>query len=350
MNPLRVFFLVVAFVLAAPVLAANDAPPDGWLTTKAKLALLTQGELKSSQVHVDTNNGVVTLYGKVRDAAQKRAAERAVREVAGVRGVHNLLQVVPNAQEKIVARSDSDIREQVVKMLREDPALKDSRIEVKSVDKGVVLLAGRAASASDQLRAVADVDQIAGVRRVISQIQGPERASRDERELTFDREPRVEPRNSLTDTRITAQVKLKLLGVPNVPTRDINVDSNDGVVTLFGSVPDEAAKDRAESEAHKVSGVVRVRNQLEVVPSSKRATVTADDAKIERDLADCFGRSEYANIRYEVKAGNVRVTGRVASAWEKLDVMRLARSVDGVRTVHEELEIVPREKPEARRF
>lgn len=347
MNTIRVIFLVAAIAAAGPVLAANDTPPDGWLTTKAKLMLLTQGELKSTQVHVDSNDAVVTLYGKVKDPAQKQTAERVVREIKGVRGVRNLLQIVPATQEKLVARADADLKDQAEKMLREDPALKDSRIRVKAVDKGVVIIEGRAATFSDQLRAVADVDQIPGVRRVVPQLQGPEQYGEKERNITFDREPaKVEPRTSLTDTRITAEVKLKLLGASHVASRDINVDSNDGVVTLFGSVPDEAAKDKAEVEAARVSGVTRVRNQLEVVPERKREVVAISDREIERDLKERFSRHrEHEGIEYEVENGTVRLTGTVESAWQKLEVMRMARQVKGVKLVHEELAIVPREKP-----
>lgn len=349
MNKVRVMILAAALAVAAPVFAASDAPPDGWLTTKAKLTLMTKGELKRSQVHVDSNEGVVTLYGKVKDQAQKQAAEHAVRDIKGVRGVRNLLQIVPTAQEKVVARADADVKDAADKMLKEDPALKDSRIGVQSVDKGVVLITGKANTFSDHLRAVADIDQIAGVRRVVSQIEGPEEYGYTERNLTFDKEPKVEARNSLTDTRITAEVKMKLLGAANVPSRDINVDSNDGVVTLFGAVSDEGAKSKAETEAAKVSGVTRVQNQLEVVPEREKKIVEAKDDAIEKDLKDRFGRrADYQDVKYAVKNGTVRLTGTVATAWEKLEVMRMARQVKGVKVVQEELAIVPREKNDSR--
>lgn len=355
MNTLRALFLIAALAASAPVLAA-DAPPDGWLTTKAKLTLLARGELKSSQLHVDSNDGVVTLYGKVKDPAQKHAAEVAVREIKGVRGVRNLLQIVPAAQQRTVERADADLKGQAEQMLREDPALKDSRIGVKSVDTGVVIIEGRAATFSDRLRAVADVDQIPGVKRVVAQLEGPEAYGEAERNITFEREPaKVEMRTSLTDTRITAEVKLKLLGSPKVPARDVNVDTEDGVVTLFGAVAEDSAKDKAEALALDVPGVTRVKNQLEVVPVQKKVAPPppeVSDAEIERELDDRLGRGYGSRrVRFEVKDGSVRLTGRVDSAWEKLEVMRTARLVKGVKFVHEEIAVASGDgKPAKNRF
>jgi len=332
-------------ILAVTALAAGEGPPqpDGWITTKAKLTLMTKGELKSSQVHVDSNDGVVTLYGKVRSPAQKESAERAVRGIQGVAAVKNLLQVVPNAQEKTIARSDADVKDQAEKMLNEDPALEDSRIKVKSVDKGVVLLTGKANTFSDRLRAVGDVDQIAGVKRVISQIEGPEEYGEDERNLTFAKQPRFERRSSMTDTRITAEVKMKLLGAKGVPGTDISVDTRDGTVTLFGTVPDENAKNRAEAEAADVGGVTRVRNQLELVPSSAAKAVAERDEDIEDALKKRYAVNEaFKDLQLDVKNGSVRLTGQVGSAWEKLQAMRIARGAKGVKELHEEIEIRPR--------
>ncbi|MBL8954757.1 MAG: BON domain-containing protein [Myxococcaceae bacterium] len=333
-------------ILIATALTANpdSAPPDAWLTTKSKLTLLGKGELRSSQVHVDTTEGVVTLYGKVKSANQKKAAEKAVRELDGVRAVKNLLQVVPSAQEKTFARSDADIKDQAEKLLKEDPALKDSDLNVKSVDKGVVLLTGKVNTVSDRLRAVGDVDQIAGVNRVVAQLEGPDTYGDDEKNLTFAKEPRIEKRNSMTDTRITTEVKMKLLVAKGVPGTDINVDTRDGVVTLFGAVPTEEGKNRAETHAAGVNGVLRVKNQLELVPARKVKVVEARDEDITDALKKRFSANDaYDDVDFEVKNGAVRLTGTVATAWQKLQALRIARGTPGVNELHEELELKARE-------
>jgi hypothetical protein len=62
---------------------------------------------------------------------------------------------IPGRGERI-RRSDAAIKVDVERTLRADRALNDSRIDVKSVTKGVVLLGGTATSSSDDFRAPVD--------------------------------------------------------------------------------------------------------------------------------------------------------------------------------------------------
>jgi osmotically-inducible protein OsmY len=48
----------------------------------------------------------------------------------------------------------------------------------------------------------------------------------------------------------------------------VNVDTRNGVVTIKGTVPTEAAKRAAETLASETDGVVRVVNQLRVDPKT----------------------------------------------------------------------------------
>src|SRR2546428_736067 len=57
------------------------------------------------------------------------------------------------------------------------------------------------------------------------------------------------------DTYITSAVKLRLLADSRTPALDINVDTRDGDVILFGIVPSAEAKAAAAENARKVSGV-----------------------------------------------------------------------------------------------
>src|SRR5215475_10049334 len=115
---------------------AFAATPDAWVTTKAKLALLTTDGVSSTDVHVDTVDGHVTLHGKVATEQEKARAEQAVRGIDGVADVRNMLVVVPPSQQKAVDVADDQIKAQVEKALKADQALADSTIEVVSVNKG----------------------------------------------------------------------------------------------------------------------------------------------------------------------------------------------------------------------
>ena len=163
--------VVVAVALAAP---ARAAMPDAWITTKTKLALLTTEGVSGTAIHVDTILGKVTLHGKVRSAEEKAKAESIAKKIDGVQEVRNLLQVVTPQREKTVQLSDDALKPRVEKALQADSSLKDSSISVKSVNKGVVLLAGTAKTLSAHLRAVETVARVPGVERVASEIKSPD--------------------------------------------------------------------------------------------------------------------------------------------------------------------------------
>src|SRR5690348_11592890 len=121
-------------VLAAVMCSASvwATTPDGLITSKTKLTLWTTNGVKSTAVHVDTNDGIVTLYGKVPTAEQKAIAEKSAAAIIGVREVKNLLQVVAEPDSKRVERTDKELKAQVELALKNDAALTDSKIGVKS--------------------------------------------------------------------------------------------------------------------------------------------------------------------------------------------------------------------------
>jgi|CXWL01.1.fsa_nt_gi hyperosmotically inducible protein len=347
-----------ATVLAAVLCSASvwAATPDGFLTAKTKLSLMTTAGVRSTAVHVDTNDGIVTLYGKVPTAQAKSAAEKATTEVGGVREVKNLLQVVPESTEKAVARADKEIKDEVERVLKGEARLKDSSINVKSVDKGVVLLSGKAATFGDHLLALTWVDRVPGVRRVASEIEAPTAFGNEERfvflhgdQKDSDRKDLKTPpagkgagttTTSLNDTRITSAVKLRLLTNAIIPSTEIKVDTDNGVVTLFGIVPTDVAKATAESEATKVSDVQRVHNELQVVPRNQKEVVAAGDKEISKELKTVFkNRPELKDVNTDVKNGAVRLTGAVDSGWDRLLAVRLARQCAGTKSVQEQLTI-----------
>ena len=123
---------------------------------------------------MDTILGKVTLHGKVRSAEEKAKAESIAKKIDGVLEVRNLLQVVTPQREKAVQLSDDALKPRVEKALQADSSLKESSISVKSVNKGVVLLAGTAKTLSAHLRAVETVAWVPGVERVASEIKSPD--------------------------------------------------------------------------------------------------------------------------------------------------------------------------------
>jgi len=106
-----------ALVLATAGSSLAAAPPDAWITTKTKLALITSDSVSASSVNVDTTNGQVTLHGKVASGAEKAEAERIARSIDGVKNVRNMLQVVTEPRSDSVAIADENLKERVEKAL-----------------------------------------------------------------------------------------------------------------------------------------------------------------------------------------------------------------------------------------
>lgn len=73
---------------------------------------------------------------------------------------------------------------------------------------------------------------------------------------------------AVDDMTVTARVKSHLAADEGLRTlTDINVDTNDGVVRLSGTVPTEEAKQMAEKAAARAEGVRSVQNDLKVEPA-----------------------------------------------------------------------------------
>lgn len=70
------------------------------------------------------------------------------------------------------------------------------------------------------------------------------------------------------DVALTASIKTELARDPSLSALAINVDTNEGRVSLRGKAPSAAAVQRATAIAQATQGVVSVDNQLVVEPSS----------------------------------------------------------------------------------
>ena len=71
---------------------------------------------------------------------------------------------------------------------------------------------------------------------------------------------------ALDDTTITTRVKTAMLNDPAVGGLRIDVDTFKGVVTLSGTVKNEAEKNQAIALARQASGVTEVKDALQINP------------------------------------------------------------------------------------
>ncbi len=100
-DPRSVLALAAAVLLwlagpAAAETATGDVQlSDAWLTAKTKLALLADEDVSGSSINVDTSSAVVTLKGEVEDQAQKARALQIARGIEGVKQVQDHLTIKP---------------------------------------------------------------------------------------------------------------------------------------------------------------------------------------------------------------------------------------------------------------
>src|SRR5690242_6079599 len=79
---------IVSMMVAGQAQAGTTS--DAWITSKAKLNLMTTEGVSSNAINVDTVNRQITLHGTVGTAEEKAKAEQSVKSVAGVTSVRNL--------------------------------------------------------------------------------------------------------------------------------------------------------------------------------------------------------------------------------------------------------------------
>ncbi|MBU9857628.1 molecular chaperone OsmY [Rahnella bonaserana] len=147
---------------------------------------------------------------------------------------------------------DSAITAKVKSALVDDKAIKSSDISV-TTNSGVVTLSGFVASQAEAEQAVAAATKVEGVKSVSDKLH-----TKDSKDQSV--------KGYAGDSATTASVKAKLLADDIVPSRNVKVETTDGVVQLSGAVKDQAQSDRAESVAKTVDGVKSVKNDLKVAP------------------------------------------------------------------------------------
>lgn len=87
------FLLVVSGCSSMTGQTTGQYMDDSTITASVKAKLVGEKTANLTRIEVDTTNQVVTLNGIVDSADQKTQAEQLARQVGGVKGVKNNLQV-----------------------------------------------------------------------------------------------------------------------------------------------------------------------------------------------------------------------------------------------------------------
>jgi hyperosmotically inducible periplasmic protein len=149
---------------------AGTASKDAWVTSKTKIAFFADERVSGRRINVETQNGVVSLRGKVATAEEKSAAEDIAKGIEGVKSVKNSLQIVAEPARKAVDAKDADLTKAVKDRLVRDEQTKKAGIEVRA-DNGVVTLTGEAPTIRASARASELARGVPGVKAVKNELR-----------------------------------------------------------------------------------------------------------------------------------------------------------------------------------
>ncbi|HEY8926436.1 MAG TPA: BON domain-containing protein [Polyangia bacterium] len=155
--------------------------------------------------------------------------------------------------DQVSGKGEMNLAKEIRSKLRADSDLKNNKIDV-AVDNGVVTLSGTVDTADERARAAA-LAKIDGVVRVDDELEVGSHGLK----------------TPLADAAITTKLKAEFLTDDTVRKGDISVTTNNGVVTLSGTVKSEEARKRAVELARGQDGVMRVDDKLTVTSPASPA-------------------------------------------------------------------------------
>jgi hyperosmotically inducible protein len=229
---------IAALALGALVMAPSAAwaqagtatkVDDGTIKTRVEARLKSADSLKDDKIDVSVENGVVTLTGTVGSLVQSTRARQLAR-VDGVTRVENKLEVdskTERTMEKAGAKADKTMDKAGEKSKNAAEKTKDATVKGAEKTKDAAVKVGEKTK---------DVAATTG--------------------------------EAITDAWITTKLKADFVNEDTLKGSDINVDTNNHVVTLKGTVVSAAGKARAEQIAKTTKGVNRVINTLTIAPKS----------------------------------------------------------------------------------
>lgn len=144
-------------------LPATQTLDDEAIARSAANALNWNSVVPREKVTASVTNGWITLDGTVEWQFQKKAADDAVRVLAGVRGVSNNVAVVPKALA-------SDVKTKIEAALKRNAELDARRIAVNATG-ATVTLTGEVRSWIEREDAVNAAWSAAGVKNVLDEIR-----------------------------------------------------------------------------------------------------------------------------------------------------------------------------------
>jgi len=234
------------FMLSIPVYASEM---DSRIESSARQSYVFKTFLKGDDIKIVSRDGDVTLTGIVADDFNKSLAQETVAGLPGVKSVDNRLDIKGASP---TANSDAWIRDKVKATLLFHRSVSAGTTTV-DVKNGVVTLGGDALSSAQKDLTTEYARDVEGVKEVIN----------DMTVVKSMKKPQTVG-EKFDDASITAQVKMALLYHRSTSALNTKIETNDGVVTMYGKAGTYAEKELVSKFANDINGVKDVHNRMTV--------------------------------------------------------------------------------------
>ncbi len=214
------------------------------LQTDVQDAIKWEPSMHAAEIGVIVKDGVVTLTGTIDSYGKKIEAEKAAKNVAGVRAVVEQIEVkFPSSWSK----TDNDIAAEVLNALKSNWSIPADKVKVK-IEDGWVTLDGQLNWNYEREAALNAVRFLMGVKGLTD---------------------RITIKSEILEAIEKANIEGALKRNWNINDDDITVQATGHKVTLTGTVNSWFQKDEASRIAWGAPGVWNVDNELAVEYAQK---------------------------------------------------------------------------------
>ena len=243
--------------------AIRESVEDATLTARIETMFLLNDHLNPFNINTTTRDGVVTLTGGVSTEVQKDLAQELARSFEGTKDVINNITVMNQPAPLRRKRDwrqrveDATISASVRTRLLYHKEFKGLRIGVKT-ENHLVTLSGVVTSEAQKHKMRQIAFDTRGVKEVINNLTVHAKAAAD---------PLQRVSRQMSDEWVEKRVETSILFNRHIGIRAIDVEVEDGLCILTGTVDTQVEKDLAGAVADSIQGVREVRNELRVRPN-----------------------------------------------------------------------------------
>jgi osmotically-inducible protein OsmY len=317
------------------IVVESSSRPDAEITKDVNDAIQGDPAARKAKVRVTAIGGTVTIRGSADSSTQRDLLSEDASRVPGVHEV-NLAVALSHGSSRDDAELAADIRDR----LDDDARLDGTHLYV-AVHGGDVTVSGLVGSLAQRDAAAGEawVEGVSGVD--VQAVRVDWRENERQRSATA--------RSGPTDPHVAGAVRRRLSGDVRVGVQVPTVRVEQGVVTLSGSVMDFRAKNAADRDARRVSGVWRVDDRTTVLPAMRESDATIQK-QVMGGVYNDVTVHDVPNLQITTQGARVTLQGAVASPEERKEIESDAEEVPGVVAVEDDLQVQgygPRTHPAA---